>query len=140
MLNAENGHFDDTILRSLLFVFYGLPEVELWSLSILRRCRAERIRAIAVRGALGNRARYFDSYFEPNLPIDKLAFLASHIVLTANLFEPSFIEGLDVAFFGHSGLRWLPETAKSDIRKRSKALNMAIRRGLFRPVIPPNQT
>ena len=63
--------------------------------------------------------------------MERLIFLASHIVLNASRFDPAMIEGLDVAIFGRDGLRLLDETQKDALRGRSRELDNLIRQKIL---------
>jgi hypothetical protein len=128
--NAKRD-FDPSMNRTLLIVFYGeqSPEFpQLWRLRISPPYpAAELVTGITINGAIGNRARFFDYYFEDNTSVHTLQFLAAHIVLMANRFDPLMIRGLDIALFDKTGVRLLDEHQKSALRKRSSALDALIR-------------
>jgi hypothetical protein len=117
--------------RSLLVVFYGNQEPQLWRLRITPpQQSAERILGMTIKGAIGNRARFFDRYYRKQLPIDTLSFLAAHIVLTAGRIDPTMIDDLDVAQFDTTGFRLLTENEKVPLRERSEKLDALIREKL----------
>jgi hypothetical protein len=126
---------DPLMERSLLLAFYGgqqVPGLELWRLRITPlSVAAERIQGITIRGAVGNRARFFDHYFKEGLPLDSLTFLAANIVLAAGRIDPVMIQGLDVAVINPAGFRLLSETEKMGLRKRSDQLDALIRKRLL---------
>ena len=126
--------FENKENRSLTIGFHGnkVSKAQLWYAQIgpPPHC-VYRIVGAAVSGAIGNRARFFDSYFRANLSVERLIFLASHIVLNANRFDPAMIEGLDVAIFGRNGLRLLDETQKDALRVRSREFDNLIRREIL---------
>ena len=110
--------------RSLLIVFYGQPNPQLWRLRISPpRIAAEYIPTITIAGAHGNRGRFFDHYYKDHMPIEKLTFLAGHIVLSAAVFDSAMIRGLDVALFRANGEHsLLTGQEKQLIREQSSAL------------------
>lgn len=117
--------------RSLLVVFYGMEEQQLWRLRITPPdIAAERIMTISIRGAVGNTARFFGPYYRPNLPISRLLPLASHIVLTGHRIDSLMVEGLDIATFDSSGLQLLSEDQKTPLRHKSEKLHALISRQL----------
>ena len=123
------AHFDDSLNRSLLGVFYGgqVPEPQLWmSKSFADLQMRTALVARQSIGAIGNRARFFDAYLRGNLPVERLIFLASHIVLTAHRFDKQFISGLDVAIFQKSHYHELTEKEKARLRQRSERLDKLI--------------
>ena len=130
--------FDANLIRCLLVVFYGgqVPKPQLWRLSISPPYpSSEPIRDIAICGADGNRARFFGNYFtseSSRLPVSTLAFLASHIVLTAGRFDPRMIDGLDVALFRNGECEFLSEREKDELGIRSRGLHKLIRSELFK--------
>ena len=133
---AGEVQVEPDIERSLLIVFYGkqFPKPELWRLRITPpKQDAEEIREISIRGAIGNRGRFFDRYFsyERRLPMDRLIFLASHIVLTAGRETPDMIKGLDVALFCKTGYRLLGDEDKNGLVDRSEDLERAMREKIF---------
>jgi hypothetical protein len=85
---------------------------------------------MTIKGAIGNRARFFDRYYRKQLPIDTLSFLAAHIVLTAGRIDPTMIDDLDVAQFDTTGFRLLTENEKVPLRERSEKLDALIREKL----------
>jgi hypothetical protein len=118
--------------RSLLVVFYGTPERQLWRLRITPPdIAAERIPTISIQGALGNTARFFCSYYRPNLPISKLLPLASHIVLMGHRIDSLMVEGLDIATFDSDGFHFLSEDQKAPLRERSTRLDVLSRKRLM---------
>jgi hypothetical protein len=130
--------FDTNLIRSLLVVFYGarVPEPQLWRVSISPPYPStEEIKKIAISGADGNLARFLGSYYRresSRLPVRSLAFLASHIVLTAGRFDPRMIGGLDVALFENGQCKFLSEQAIDDLTIRSRGLDKLIRSELFK--------
>lgn len=118
--------------RSLLILFYGTPEPQLWSLKLnMGFPSAKRVSGMAIGGATANSARFFECYFQANKPIKKLLPLASHIVLTAGRLDPLTIDGLDVALLNDGVYRLLNESEKDRLRERSRRLDLLIRQQLF---------
>jgi len=121
--------------RTLLVVFYGpqVSEQQLWRLRIRAGPAASRIAGSTIAGAIGNSARFFDSYYKPNLPVRTLLPLASHIVLTGHRIDSLMVEGLDIATFDSNGFRFFTEEEKAPLRDRPNKLDAMTRRHLRLP-------
>jgi hypothetical protein len=123
------------IYRSLMIAFYGteVTEPQLWSLRMSNAPIdrivpvATRVTGIAIGGAIGNSARFFQEYFEPNSAVSRLKQLAAHIVLTAERVDSLMIHGLDIATIDHCGFNVLNEDEKDMLRNASKDLDALIR-------------
>jgi hypothetical protein len=126
--------FEEGLDRSLLIVFYGKFQPQLWRFRISPpNPTMVPIKTMTITGAFGNRARFFDRYFRQSIPINKLTFLASHIVLTAGQMDTAMIDGLDVALFNKAGFRLLDESQMAPLHERSGQLDALIRRHLGLP-------
>jgi hypothetical protein len=108
--------------RKLLVALYGeqVGQLQLWSVDIKVSMfsSAERINGLVMTGARGNAARFFRHYFQYNLPMERLKFLAAHIVLAGHSWNGD-IDGLDMVLVGEtSGLKWPEESGKIVFRER----------------------
>ena len=132
---APPYEFDFQMERSLLIVFYGnqLGESpQLWRFRISPPDpEAEPIHGIAIKGAIGNSARFFEYYFQYGMPIRRLLPLASHVVLMAGRLDWTMIEGLDIALFDSAGFHLLNESQIAPLREGSNKLDALIRERLF---------
>lgn len=123
---AELGHISGELIeRTAMVVFYGapFPEAQLWRVRIRANPAATRVDQIAIAGGEGNAARFFGSYYEPDLPIRRLLPLASHIVLMGHRIDSLMVEGLDIATFDSDGFHLFTEDQKTPLRQRSKTLD-----------------
>jgi 20S proteasome alpha/beta subunit len=121
--------------RKLLVVFCGnqVSESQLWRVDIKASngSEADPIYGRETAGARGNAARFFQCYFEPNLPVKNLKSLAAQIILAGHSWSPD-IDGLDMLVASkHLGLKWLDEEEKSALRKRFRKLDDTIRKSLL---------
>ena len=113
--------------RLMLVVLYGRNLRQLWRLDIESvKSVARRIDGMAICGALGNSARFFEHYYQYNLPVARLEALAAHIVLTGHAVN-GLIDGLDLATFGKDGFHWLSDEEKEPLRANSKEVDKTIR-------------
>jgi hypothetical protein len=128
-------HLNEPVLRSIVVVFYGdtFSEPELWALSIDPvRCFAHRLSGIAIRGAIGNTARFFGRYFLGGKSVSSLKFMAAHIVLSAGEIDRLMIDGLQVVAF-KSGLAVPVESDElRALQERSRKLDRLIQSELER--------
>jgi hypothetical protein len=127
-IRKENTVPKEVTERTMLIVFHGsqLPVPQLWRLRISPSISAKQVTGITVAGGIGNSARFFENYFQPNLPADRLVLLAAHIILTGGRIVPTMVKGLDIALF-QSGVRFLSEDEKDHLRKQSQELDALIR-------------
>jgi hypothetical protein len=118
--------------RTILMVFHGsqLTVPQLWRLRISPSITAKQVTGITVAGGIGNSARFFENYFQPNLPVGRLALLAAHIILTGGHIVPTMVKGLDIVFF-QDGVRFLSENEKDQLRRESQELDALIRAQLL---------
>lgn len=72
--------------RSVLLIFYGSHGLQLWRVAIEKHAAypIHVTEGITIAGATGNSARFFQRYARPNLPVESLRFLATHIVCVAS--------------------------------------------------------
>jgi hypothetical protein len=117
--------------RTLLVVFYGMQEPQLWRLRVQAPSSAKRVDGMTIAGALGNSARFFNYYFQSHVPIRRLLPLASHAVLMGCRIDSLMIEGLDIATFDATGYHFFDENQKAPLRERSAKLDALIRKRLF---------
>jgi len=124
-LQAKDENRYEPMERTAMVAFYGsqVSEPQLWRIRVRASPAASRIDRIAIAGGEGNAARFFGSYYEPNLPIAKLLPLASHIVLMGHRFDSLMVEGLDIATFDSNGFHFLSEKQKAPLREGSRRLD-----------------
>jgi 20S proteasome alpha/beta subunit len=120
--------------RTAMVAFYGpqVSEPQLWRIRVRANPGASRVDRIAIAGGEGNAARFFDSYYEPNLPITRLLPLASHIVLMGHRIDSLMVEGLDIATFDSNGFHWFSEDQKTLLREGSAELDAIIQKRLLK--------
>ena len=117
--------------QQMLVVLYG-EEVEespqLWKVDFTySTSQAERCDGIAVIGAVGNAARFFQKYWKRNTPVDKLEQLCAHIVLAAEKWD-GIIDGLDMAVISKHGYHKMTGDKVEAIRERYKSLDRRMTR------------
>jgi hypothetical protein len=119
--------------RTLLVVFYGdqVPTRQLWRVRIGGVDSAKIVDGIVIIGAMGNTARFFEHYFQANIPVDRLLTLGSHIVLMGHWIDSLMIEGLDVAVADDAGFRFFDEKQKAPLVQRSTEIDGLIRNSLL---------
>jgi len=132
-LRAKGEARYEPIERTAMVVFYGsqVSELQLWRIRIRASPAASRVDSIAIAGGEGNTARFFGSYYEPQLPIRKLLPLASHIVLMGHRIDSLMVEGLDIATFDGDGFHWHAEDQKTPLRELSAELDGLVRKHLL---------
>ncbi len=79
-------------------------------------------------GDAGNQAMFFSEAYYALKPINKLAFLAAHIVLTAAQFNSEGIGGLEVILCDKRGFRMLSSENIEELKARSSVLEKTIRK------------
>ena len=128
VMSAVPAGYERLATRSLFVVFHGMPEIQLWNLRVTSNSpSASRVDGIAVAGASGNSARFFEHYYRYGLPIEKLKPLAATIILAGHEIDPHIIEGLDLAIFDKDGLHWIAESEKNRLRAGWMAIDDSIR-------------
>ena len=133
-IQAKRGapHKDELVVeRTILLVFYA-AQPELWRIRITPSLSAKPVSGITVAGAFGNSARFFEYYFQPNLPVQRLLPLAAHIVLMGGRIDTEMVKGLDVAIIQRGAHKFLDENEKAVLRERSENLDTSIREHLLR--------
>lgn len=133
-LRAKGDTRLEPIERTAIVVFYGpqVSEAQLWRIRMRANPAATRVDRMAIAGGEGNSARFFESYYEPNLPIRRLLPLASHIVLMGHRIDSLMVEDLDIATFDSDGFHWFTEDQKAPLRETSRRLDALIGRRLLR--------
>jgi hypothetical protein len=136
---AEAGRIGKELLRGLIrVILIALPapemtEWQLWRLEVRigfdQEFTACQIRTCAVDGAR-NPARFFATFFQCDLPVDKLRLLAAHLILKGHDVD-SMIDGLSMAICDESGIRRLKQFELKDLRRRSQELDELFRKKLY---------
>jgi hypothetical protein len=119
------------INRVMLAVDYR-ERPHLWRLNVLGpNSHAVEVPDIAFAGSLGNTARFFAAYYEPDKSIVQLSFLAAHIVLVGGRIDPLYVNGLNLALYSAGRCAFLEQAELAELRERSIGLHERIRRELY---------